>query len=327
MKRIIISENERSRILDMHRKHYKNNLVTEQEFGGYTGKKPGQGTTDPGPADKPAPVKQKTLPCAKTAEEILSGKALLYMGCKNDLVKQFQERVASAGRSGSLAGNKMIGEKGAWGNPTDGNFGSRTRNAAIDFQKEMGLKPDGVVGKSTWEKISEYQPEITFDVNSKSWVFKDTFEPVDSSWYSGKERNHGQMQPIAGKLNTQQPEQDIKLNNTNQGVANPNANQASYGPGYEGYNADSDGDGTPDYLETNNPQNATNTTTQGGGGMSSFVNPQMAEIIKQQQELMKQQNQQNQQNQNKPGFLKRMFNRNKKTQAQPQQSDQAPGRI
>lgn len=289
MKRIIISENERARILNMHHKHYKNNILNEQQFP--------TAPDEPGTTDKPAPAKQKTLPCAKTAEEILSGKALLYMGCKNDLVKQFQERVASAGRSGSLAGNKMIGEKGAWGNPTDGNFGQRTRNAAIDFQKEMGLKPDGVVGKATWEKISEYQPEITFDVNSKSWVFKDTFEPVDSSWYSGKERSHGQMQPIAAKLNTQQPEQDIKTNTTNQGVANPNTNQASYGPGYEGFNADSDGDGTPDYLESNNPQNAPATNTNTAGGMASFMNPQMAQMIKQQQELM---NQQNQQNQNQP---------------------------
>lgn len=192
---------------------------------------------------------KRELPCANTAEEILSRKGTLHVGCKGELVKELQERLASAGRSLSLVGKQMIGEKGAWENPTDGNLGPRTKRAIIDFQKETGLSPDGVVGKLTWEKISEYKPEITFDVNNKQWIFKDTFEPVDSSWYSGKERSHGEMTPIAGKLDTKKPPEmirpsyvasggKIKLDtNVSQGITNPNEPKSESGKmdksGYE----------------------------------------------------------------------------------------------
>jgi peptidoglycan hydrolase-like protein with peptidoglycan-binding domain len=32
----------------------------------------------------------------------------------------------------------------------DGEFGPRTRAALVAFQRDHGLTPDGVVGKSTW---------------------------------------------------------------------------------------------------------------------------------------------------------------------------------
>lgn len=35
-------------------------------------------------------------------------------------------------------------------------MGSRTRKAVREFQKEKGLKVDGVVGKRTREKLSTY---------------------------------------------------------------------------------------------------------------------------------------------------------------------------
>ncbi len=39
-------------------------------------------------------------------------------------------------------------------NPIDGNFGTTTENVVKAFQKQFKLTPDGVVGKSTWYKIS-----------------------------------------------------------------------------------------------------------------------------------------------------------------------------
>lgn len=36
----------------------------------------------------------------------------------------------------------------------DGNFGHRTRQAVIDFQRPRSLKPDGKVGVATWPRIS-----------------------------------------------------------------------------------------------------------------------------------------------------------------------------
>jgi peptidoglycan hydrolase-like protein with peptidoglycan-binding domain len=36
----------------------------------------------------------------------------------------------------------------------DGDFGSRTHTAVMEFQKLFGLNPDGIVGKETWDKIA-----------------------------------------------------------------------------------------------------------------------------------------------------------------------------
>ena len=37
----------------------------------------------------------------------------------------------------------------------DGNFGSLTKNAVMDFQKARGLKVDGIVGPHTWYAINQ----------------------------------------------------------------------------------------------------------------------------------------------------------------------------
>ncbi len=40
----------------------------------------------------------------------------------------------------------------------DGKMGSQTRQAIREFQKANGLKADGIVGKRTAERLSEYLP-------------------------------------------------------------------------------------------------------------------------------------------------------------------------
>ncbi|MEU6972223.1 peptidoglycan-binding domain-containing protein [Kitasatospora aureofaciens] len=38
----------------------------------------------------------------------------------------------------------------------DGDFGPQTQNAVIDFQKCVGLKPDGIVGPNTWSQLDHW---------------------------------------------------------------------------------------------------------------------------------------------------------------------------
>ena len=45
---------------------------------------------------------------------------------------------------------------GIFNNEIDGEFGSDTRNSVIQFQKQNGLTPDGIVGKNTWNALSPY---------------------------------------------------------------------------------------------------------------------------------------------------------------------------
>ena len=42
----------------------------------------------------------------------------------------------------------------------DGIFGNATRNAVINFQNLLGLEPDGLVGKKTWDKIYEVYTQL-----------------------------------------------------------------------------------------------------------------------------------------------------------------------
>ena len=45
-----------------------------------------------------------------------------------------------------LAANRPCGT-------VDGDFGPQTRRALVAFQRQHGLSPDGVVGRSTWGKL------------------------------------------------------------------------------------------------------------------------------------------------------------------------------
>lgn len=38
----------------------------------------------------------------------------------------------------------------------DGKIGANTKNAIVQFQKDNGLKADGVIGRQTWEKLSAF---------------------------------------------------------------------------------------------------------------------------------------------------------------------------
>ena len=70
----------------------------------------------------------------------------------------------------------------------DGEFGKKTKNAVIAFQKKYGLKPDGVVGPKTRAKIAELlKKEETDQKNSNSK--KDTSKEESSKKDNSKKDN------------------------------------------------------------------------------------------------------------------------------------------
>ncbi|MBU1113038.1 MAG: peptidoglycan-binding protein [Candidatus Omnitrophica bacterium] len=51
---------------------------------------------------------------------------------------------------------RALKNAGFYSGTVDGKIGKNTRKAIKNFQKENGLKADGMVGKRTWEKLAAY---------------------------------------------------------------------------------------------------------------------------------------------------------------------------
>jgi hypothetical protein len=104
---------------------------------------------------------------APTEEEVKAGTKVLKIGMKGDLVTKIQEQLKVRG----------VDPKGV-----DGKFGKNTKNAVIEYQNKVGLKPDGVVGKSTYERLFlepsiQNQPtQDTVDIADKG--IKNVFTPT-----------------------------------------------------------------------------------------------------------------------------------------------------
>jgi predicted chitinase len=68
-----------------------------------------------------------------------NGVTLIKIGSKGELVKKWQEFLLSQGF--------IIGT-------ADGDFGNKTYKATVEFQKQQGLKADGIAGKNTFDKAA-----------------------------------------------------------------------------------------------------------------------------------------------------------------------------
>jgi peptidoglycan hydrolase-like protein with peptidoglycan-binding domain len=51
---------------------------------------------------------------------------------------------------------KALKNAGYYDGVADGKMGPKTRTAIMEFQKNMGLKADGVAGRNTKEKLLKY---------------------------------------------------------------------------------------------------------------------------------------------------------------------------
>lgn len=74
----------------------------------------------------------------------------------------------------------------------DGKFGQATYQAVVDFQKDNGLKVDGIVGKNTWMKLFSATPKQN---NTKEPVY---YSQLDSRWRYVMYSNHNDRTQTIG---------------------------------------------------------------------------------------------------------------------------------
>ena len=77
-------------------------------------------------------------------EDVASGAKLVKIGMRGDIVKKIQELLIKHGFTN-------ISKSGT----IDGKYGSRTKQAVIDFQRKNDASDDGIVGKETWGKLTQ----------------------------------------------------------------------------------------------------------------------------------------------------------------------------
>lgn len=93
--------------------------------------------------------KELELLVAPTIEEVKSGKKVIKKGQKGDSVKKIQKMLYSIGY------DYLVSNFDTLSNWDDGDFGESTKLAITTFQEDNNLKPDGVVGKETLNKLIE----------------------------------------------------------------------------------------------------------------------------------------------------------------------------
>lgn len=98
----------------------------------------------PKPVEKPKPVveqpKPQPSPVAKKTQPSEESMPTLSLNAKGKDVEELQALL-----------NKELGSHLV----TDGDFGQKTQQAVISFQRAKGLNVDGIVGRNTWEALGK----------------------------------------------------------------------------------------------------------------------------------------------------------------------------
>lgn len=91
------------------------------------------------PEPAPAPIEDDwvTRLNAECANQGFSSYPIVKKGAKGGITRLIQERLNSVGFNLTV----------------DGDFGQKTKDAVITFQRNRSLKQDGIVGKNTWEYL------------------------------------------------------------------------------------------------------------------------------------------------------------------------------
>ena len=89
---------------------------------------------------------EPTVICAENEGDIMGGR-IIRKGCCNELVGEIQTILVSLGYD--------IGDFGTKKDGVDSKYGKFTMNGIRKFQKENGLKEDGITEKNTYSKLKE----------------------------------------------------------------------------------------------------------------------------------------------------------------------------
>lgn len=102
-------------------------------------------------------VTKNAVGYAQTEEEITSGKKILGVGSRGDLVKRVQYEILSDTDGKTNTGCKKDTDGNFKPALCDGIYGPKTKSAVIDFQKREALKDkSGIVGGETWQVMNPF---------------------------------------------------------------------------------------------------------------------------------------------------------------------------
>jgi hypothetical protein len=124
MKKFLITEEEKNRIIDLHTTATKKLYLSEKYEGGL--------------------IMEGDDLCDIECEDKLAA-----YGSKGEAVKEIQHALAKCGYNAKYEGGGMKSGCGKDKNKCDGKFKEHTRDAVKEFQKENGLFVDGKVGAKT----------------------------------------------------------------------------------------------------------------------------------------------------------------------------------
>lgn len=130
MKRFLITEEEKLRILNLHKMSSEKFVISEDYEGGL--------------------VMQGDKICDIVCKNKYAG-----VGAKGDIVKMIQHLLANNGFGKETYGGGMRQGCQSEYPSCDGDFKTKTKNAVIDFQLRYRLSPDGVVGYNTHKAMCD----------------------------------------------------------------------------------------------------------------------------------------------------------------------------
>lgn len=135
------------------------------------------------------------IPPGLTDAQLNNNKPLTYIGSQGDYVKLLQLKLRNLGYTGEYGSELEI----------DSVFGKNTKHAVMDYQRDRGLKVDGIVGNNTWASLKNADYTSTYRNFYKDYniTSSQASSNTDESYNSTGSNIYGNtMQGIKNTLNS-----------------------------------------------------------------------------------------------------------------------------